>query len=114
MTEKAKKDIGESTDFLEAKQETLLISRDIYTRLVRKLACLDDFKRRQLELKGRGPTAIVTKILPPACVVLKLINEYLQSAAGRSGRIRHIEFRRRRHAEVGGLRSSSNLLAIQF
>ena len=33
----------------------------------------------------------MTSGLPNGCAVFKLINEDLQSAAGRSGRIRHIE-----------------------
>ena len=45
-----------------------------------------------MKLEGRGPTAIVTTKLSNACVVFKLINEYAQAAAGRSCRIRHIEF----------------------
>ena len=44
-----------------------------------------------MELEGRKFSAIVTTGLPNACAVFKLINEYSQAAAGRSGRIRHIE-----------------------
>ena len=44
-----------------------------------------------MELEGRGRTAIVTTGLPNAYAVFKLINECSQAAAGRSGRIRHIE-----------------------
>ena len=33
----------------------------------------------------------MTSGLPNACVLFKLMNEYLQAAAGRNGRIRHIE-----------------------
>ena len=33
----------------------------------------------------------MTTGLPNACAIFKLINEYSQAAAGRSGRIRHIE-----------------------
>ena len=91
LKEKAGDYIGECTDFLKAGPETLLISRDIWTRLMRELAGLDDFVRRLLELKGRGHTAIVTSRLINACVVFKQINEYSQAAAGRSGRIRLIE-----------------------
>ena len=91
LKEKAGKDIGECTDFLEAGPETLLTPRDICTRLLRELDFLYDFERRLLELEGRWPTAIVTTTLPNACAVFNLINEYSQAAAGRSGRIRHIE-----------------------
>ena len=44
-----------------------------------------------MELEDRWPTAIVTTGPPNACAVIKLINNYLQAAAGRSGRFRHIE-----------------------
>ena len=91
LKEKAGTDIGECTDYLEASPETLLTLRDIWTRLLRKLDYLYDFERRILELEGRGPTAIMTTGLPNASAVFKLINEYLQAPAGRSGRIRHIE-----------------------
>ena len=60
LKEKAGKDIGECTDFLEAGPETLLTPRDIWTRLLHELDGLDDFERRLLKLEGRGPTAIVT------------------------------------------------------
>ena len=91
LKEKAGKDIFECTDFLEAGPDTLLTPRNIWTRLLRELDGLYDFERIILELEGRGPTAIVTTGLPNACAVFKLINEYLQAAAGRSGRIRHIK-----------------------
>ena len=91
LKEKAGNDIGECTDFREAGPETLLTPREIWTRLLRELHGLYDFERKILELEGRGPTAIVTTGLPNACVVFKFINEYSQAAAGRSGRIRHIE-----------------------
>ena len=91
VKENARKDIGECTDFLEDGPDTLVTPRDIWTRLLLELAGLDDIERRLLELEGRLHTAIVTSGLPNACVVFKLINEYLQAAAGRSGRIRHIE-----------------------
>ena len=44
-----------------------------------------------LELEEQEPTAIVTLGLFIACVVFKLINEYLLAAAGRSGCVRHID-----------------------
>ena len=69
LKEKAGKDIGESTDFLEAGFKTLLTPRYIWTRLLRELDGLVEFERRLLELDGRGPTAIVTKKLPNACAV---------------------------------------------
>ena len=86
LKEKAGKDIGEFTDFMEAGSEALLTPRDIWTRLLRELDGLYDCERRILKLEGRGPTAIVTTKLPNDCAVFKLINEYSQAAAGRSGR----------------------------
>ena len=91
LKEKAGKDNGECSDFLEAGPKTLLIQRDIWTRRLRELDGLYHFERRILELEGRQPTAIVTTQLPNACAVIKLINEYSQAAFGRSGRIRQIE-----------------------
>ena len=91
LKQKAGKNIGECTDFLEDGPDILLTPRNIWPRLLRELAGLDDIERRLLEFEGRGPTAIVTSGLPNACVVFKLINNYSQAAAGRSGRIRHIE-----------------------
>ena len=60
LKDKAGKELGESTEFLEDGPETLLTPRDIWTRLLRELDGLVDFERRLLELEGRGPTAIVT------------------------------------------------------
>ena len=91
LKKKVKKDIGECTDSLEAGPKTILTPCDIWTRLLRELDGLYDFERRILELKSQEPTAIVTTGLPNACVVFKLINEYSQAAAGRRGRIQHIE-----------------------
>ena len=91
LKEKAGKDIGECTDFLEAGPETHISPLDFWTRLLRELTCLYNFERRLLELDGRGPRAIVTTGLPNACAVFMLINDYSQAAASRSGRIRHIE-----------------------
>ena len=52
LNEKAGKDIGECTDFLEAGPETLRTPRDIWTRLLCELDGLYDFEQRLLELKG--------------------------------------------------------------
>ena len=52
---------------------------------------LDDFERRLFELKGRGPTAIVSSGLPNACAIYKLMNKYAQGATKLSGRIYLIE-----------------------
>ena len=99
LKEKVGKNIGESTDFLMAGPKTLLSISDIWTRLLRTLDGVYDFEKRILEREGRGPTAIVTKELPTACAVFKFINENSQAAAGRSGRIQHMEL-----ADVGMLK----------
>ena len=91
LTNKAGKNIGECTDFLEDGPDTLLTPRDIWTRLLRELAGLYDFERGFFDLEGRVHTAIVTSSLLNACVIFTLINEYSQAAAGRSGRIRLIK-----------------------
>ena len=91
LKEKARQDIGEFTDFLKDGPDTLLTPRDIWTRLLREIVGLDDFERRLPELERQGPTPIVTSGVSNACVIFKLINEYLQAAAGRCGRIRHID-----------------------
>ena len=59
---------------------------------MRELYGLDDIEQRLLKLEGPRFTEIVTTRLPNYCAVFKLINEYLQTAAGRSGRIRQIEY----------------------
>ena len=91
LREKASKDIGESTVFLEGPAENQLTPRDIWTRLLRELDGLEGFDQAILQLDGRKPTAIISSGLPNACAVFKLMNEYSNSAAGSTGFIRHIE-----------------------
>ena len=55
-----------------------------------------------MKLEGRGPREIVTTKLQNACAVFKLINGYSQTAACRSGRIRHVEL-----ADVGMLKMAA-------
>ena len=91
LMEKASKDIGESTVFIEGSAENQLTPLDIWTRLLRELDGLEGFYQTILELDGRKPTAIISSGLPNACAVLKLMNDYSTSAAGSTGFIRHIE-----------------------
>ena len=91
LVTKARKEIGETADFLEASDDNQLLPRDIWTRLVRELDGLDDFEHRLLALEGRDITAIVCSGLPNACAVYKLINEYSKEAAGQAGELHSIE-----------------------
>ena len=91
LREKTSKDIGESTVFLESHAENQLTMRDIWTRLLRELDCLEGSDQVILELDGRKFTAIISSGLPNACAVFKFINEYSNSEAGSTGFIRHIE-----------------------
>ena len=53
LREKASKDIGESTVFLEGPAENQLTPRDIWTRLLRELDGLEGFDQAILQLDGR-------------------------------------------------------------
>ena len=75
VREKASKDIGESTVFLEGSAENQLPLRDIWTRPLRELDGLEGFDQAILELDGHKPTAIISSGLPNACAVFKLMNE---------------------------------------
>ena len=88
---KARKEIGETADYLEASDDNQLLPRDIWVRLLRELDGLDDFEHRLLALEGQDITAIVCSGLPNACAVYKLLNEYSKQAAGKAGEIHSIE-----------------------
>ena len=87
VIEKARKDIGEYSNFLEKNDENRLIPRDIWIRLLRALNDLLDFDRRLRELEGRDITAIIAAGLPNACVIFHLMNEYAKGATARDGDI---------------------------
>ena len=91
LTDKARKEIGESADYLDASDENTLLPRDIWSRLIRELDGLEDFEHRLLALEGRSVTAIVCSGLPNACAVYKLLNEYAKEAAGEAGEMHSIE-----------------------
>jgi hypothetical protein len=91
LKEKARKDIGETTEYLEAPDGNLLTPRDIWVRLTRELDKLDGFEQILLILEGCEPTVIVARGLPNACAIFKLMNEYAKRASGYAGSIRHIE-----------------------
>ena len=91
LVDKARKEIGETADYLEASDDNRLLPRDIWIRLIRELDGLDDFEHRLLALEGQDITAIVCSGLPNACAVYKLINEYSKEAAGQAGEIHSIE-----------------------
>ena len=57
--EKARKDIGEYSDFLEKNDENRLSPRDIWIHLLRTSNDFLDFDRRRRELEGRDITAII-------------------------------------------------------
>ena len=82
LLEKARKEIGESTEWLEDSDDNRLTPRDIWARMLRGLSGLDDYKRRLLELEGRGPTAIVTSGLPNANAIHKLFTAYAIGSTG--------------------------------
>ena len=91
LKEKARKDIGETTEYLEGPEGNQLTPRDIWIRLTRELDKLDGFEQSLLILEGCAPTAIVTRGLPNACAIFKLMDEYAKRASGYAGKIRHIE-----------------------
>ena len=91
LKEKARKDIGETTEYLEVPDGNQLTPRDIWTRLTRELDKLEGFDQSLLILEGCAPTAIVACGLPNACAIFKLLDEYAKRASGYAGKIRHIE-----------------------
>ena len=101
LKEKARKDIGETTEYLEGSDCNLLTPRDIWVRLTRELDKLDGLEQSLMILEGCKPTAIVARGLPNACAIFKLMNEYAKRASGYDGKIRHIEL-----ADRGTLRLS--------
>lgn len=91
IKEKARKDIAESTEFLEASEANLLIPCVIWTRLLRSLDGFKDFDKRLFELEGRETTAIIAFGQPKACALYFLISEYAKEATTRNSSILHIQ-----------------------
>jgi hypothetical protein len=75
VKEKARNDIGETTEYLEAPNGNYHTSRDIWIRLTRELAKLEGFEQSMIALKGRELTAIVAHGLHNACAISKLTNK---------------------------------------
>ena len=94
LNEKARKDIGETAEWLEESDKNVLTPSDIWTRILRELDRLDDITRRLHELKAtydRKFTVIVASGLSNACAVYKFLNEYLKEATNLIGNIYSIE-----------------------
>ena len=91
LREKARKEIGESTEWLESYGHNYLQPRDIWMRLIRDLDGLDDFDRRIVALEGRERTAIICQRLPNACAVYKLMRDYSEEACGWMANLSRIE-----------------------
>ena len=91
LRERARKEIGESTAYLEECAENLLCPRDIWTRIIRELDGVAGFDRSLITLEGRDSTVIVASGLPNACAILKLLSEYSNKATRWDARCIHID-----------------------
>ena len=76
LREKARKDIGGSTEFLEASADNGLEPQDIWRRMMRDLKGLGGLHANLRQLEGHKRTAIVARGLPNACAILKMLDEY--------------------------------------
>ena len=76
LREKARKDIGGSTEFLEASDDNRVEPQDIWRRMMRDLKGLGGLDANVRQLEGHKRTAIVAKGLPNACAILKKLDEY--------------------------------------
>ena len=103
IKEIARKNIGESAEFLEASDKTLLTPRDIWTRLLRSLDELEDFENRLIELEGRETTAIIASGLPNACAAYYLMSEYSKGATTCDSSMLHIQLANRGALQVATL-----------
>ena len=89
--EKARKDIGESTEFLEASMDNRLEPGDIWRRMTKDLDGFGGINEALQQLEGYRRTAIVASGLPNACVVLRLMNDYALMATRRGFDLRLLE-----------------------
>ena len=80
LRKKARKDIGGSTEFLEASANNRLEPQDIWRRMMRDLKGLGGLDANLRQLEGHKRTAIVARGLPNACAILKMLDEYALSA----------------------------------
>ena len=80
LREKARKDIGESREFLEASDNNRLEPKDIWRRMMRELEGFGGFDSILRQLEGHKRTAIVASELPNACAILRKLDEYAYRA----------------------------------
>ena len=91
LREKARKDIGESTEFLEGPGDNRLEPGDIWRRMMKELDGLAGINEALHQLEGHRRTAIVASGLPNACAILRLMNDYALAAMGRRSDLRLLE-----------------------
>ena len=91
LREKARKDIGESTEFLEGPIDNRLEHGDIWRRMTKDLDGLGGINEALQQLEGHRETAIVARGLPNTCAVWRLINDYAIAAMGRRSDLRLLE-----------------------
>ena len=92
LYEKARKDIGETAQFLEDCAENRLVPRDIWMRIVSELDGLDGFNRSLIALEGRERTAIVASGLSNAFAIFKLLDEFGVRSTRWNASICHVDF----------------------
>ena len=71
LREKARKDIGKSTEFLEASADNRLEPQDIWRRMKRDFKGLGGLDSTLRQLESHKRTAIVASRLPNACAILQ-------------------------------------------
>ena len=91
LRERARKEIGECTAYLEESADNLLQPRDIWTRIIRELDGVVGFNRNLIALEGHDSTVIVASGLPNACAIVKLLDEFSERSTKWSVRFSHID-----------------------
>ena len=91
LRERARKEIGECTAYLEECAENQLCPRDIWTRIIRELDGVEGFDRSLITLEGRNSTVIVASGLANACAILKLLDEYACKSTKWNANVCHID-----------------------
>ena len=76
LREKVRKDIGGSTEFLEASADNRLKHQDIWRRMMRDLTGLRGLDSNLRQLVGHKRTAIVARGLPNSCAILQMLDQY--------------------------------------
>ena len=77
LREKARKDIGGSTEFLEASVDNRLKLQNIWRRMMRDLKDLGGLYSNMRQLECHKLTAIVARGLPTACAIMRMLDEYV-------------------------------------